>query len=709
MDSGRVGFGRFEFEPRLGRLTRDGHRIKLQPKASAVLCRLLRNPGDVVSRDDLRKALWPEGTHVDFDLGIKVAVQKLRAALRDVVEEPTYIQTVPGVGYRFIAQVTAVEPDTTVGPTREVGPAQHFRRRRELVWASSVATSLGVTVLAIASYRAIVYSRSELPDPVVTPFTSNPGHETDASFSPDGNRIAFSWNGPHEDNFDIYVKQIGPGDQQRLTSTPEWDNHPRWSPDGKWIAFLRHGGPGPGRVMAIPATGGPEHTVAEPNFNGSMTGTLDWSPDGKWLLFTTRSAADRGTGLTLISFETGEIRQITSPAGAEPDYRGSFAPDGHAIAFLRYRARQNRLMVLGLSRSLEPVGTATEISFPKTITAVCWTADSRDLVVAAGDSEDSQGLWRVPSSGNSPPRLLSYAGGSAFFPAVSRQGNRMAFARWSRESHFEALELDSKGQPTGPSAKVFASTRIEYSPRFSRDGSRVVFQSSRSGGSAIWVCESAGTNCSPVSPPGLMAVNPDWSPDGKWIAFNTNSESGSEIDLVRSDGGKPKFLTRGTTEFNGAMVPRWSGDGKWIYFECGAYAQVCRVASSGGAAQPVPGAAGWFADESPDGRWLYFSTGGDIKPGQLKRVPVSGGAATEIVSHVWGRNWAVSTTGVWYMAPRGNDLRYLDLATGAARTVFRTEKPVLAGLAVSPDQRRILFSQGKEPPESDIMLVDNFR
>src|ERR1043165_9013474 len=131
MDSGRVACGRFEFEPRLGRLTRDGQKIKLQPKAAAVLCRLLRNPGEVVSRDDLRKALWPEGTHVDFDLGIKVAVQKLRAALGDVFEEPTYIQTIPGGGYRFIAPVTAVEPDVIATPVsvEAVGPLPAEQRR----------------------------------------------------------------------------------------------------------------------------------------------------------------------------------------------------------------------------------------------------------------------------------------------------------------------------------------------------------------------------------------------------------------------------------------------------------------------------------------------------------------------------------------------------------------------------------------------------
>jgi hypothetical protein len=99
----------------------------------------------------------------------------------------------------------------------------------------------------------------------------------------------------------------------------------------------------------------------------------------------------------------------------------------------------------------------------------------------------------------------------------------------------------------------------------------------------------------------------------------------------------------------------------------------------------------------------------------LKRVPVSGGAASEIVSQVAGRNWALTPTGVWYMTPPAtihgsSELRYVDIATGATRTVFRTEKPVHAGFAISPDQRRILFSQGgRAMDESDIMLVENFR
>src|SRR6266567_5595313 len=136
---------------------------------------------------------------------------------------------------------------------------------------------------------------------------------------------------------------------------------------------------------------------------------------------------------------------------------------------------------------------------------------------------------------------------------------------------------------------------------------------------AIWVCETGGANCFPVSPPGPLAANPDWSPDGKWIAFNTFGESGSEIDLVRSDGAQAKLLTRGAPGFEGATLPRWSHNGQWIYFNCGA-THICRVASSGGEAQPVSTPEGYFPEESPDGRYIYFITEGGVRWSRLNRA-----------------------------------------------------------------------------------------
>jgi Tol biopolymer transport system component len=98
---------------------------------------------------------------------------------------------------------------------------------------------------------------------VPVPFTTYPGFEASPSFSPDGNQVAFAWNGEKQDNFDIYIKQIASGSNRRLTLDPNSDFDPAWSPDGQFIAFLRDLGRGKVAVMMIPANGGRERQVVE--------------------------------------------------------------------------------------------------------------------------------------------------------------------------------------------------------------------------------------------------------------------------------------------------------------------------------------------------------------------------------------------------------------------------------------------------------------
>lgn len=102
-------FPPFEFNPGTGRLTKHGRRIKLQPKLQVLLTALLQERGTTLSRQILFARLWPEGTFVDFDQGLSVAVKKLRNALGDSSDQPNYVATVAGSGYRFIATVEDVE------------------------------------------------------------------------------------------------------------------------------------------------------------------------------------------------------------------------------------------------------------------------------------------------------------------------------------------------------------------------------------------------------------------------------------------------------------------------------------------------------------------------------------------------------------------------------------------------------------------------
>src|SRR5580698_3529993 len=101
-------FGLFEADVVRNALTRNGARIKIQDQPFRVLIFLLERPGEIVTREELRLKLWPEGTFVDFDGSLNVILKKLRAAIDDDPDNPRFIETVPKRGYRFIAPVTVV-------------------------------------------------------------------------------------------------------------------------------------------------------------------------------------------------------------------------------------------------------------------------------------------------------------------------------------------------------------------------------------------------------------------------------------------------------------------------------------------------------------------------------------------------------------------------------------------------------------------------
>src|SRR5579864_5124400 len=117
-------FGVFELEAHTGELHRNGIKLKLQDQPYQVLLKLLEHPGQTVAREELRLALWPADTFVDFETGLNTTIKRLRETLGDSAENPTFIETVPKRGYRFIAPVTTPDSGSEtaaekVGPERD--------------------------------------------------------------------------------------------------------------------------------------------------------------------------------------------------------------------------------------------------------------------------------------------------------------------------------------------------------------------------------------------------------------------------------------------------------------------------------------------------------------------------------------------------------------------------------------------------------------
>src|SRR5437870_5845169 len=125
---GVIRFGVFEVDLPAGRIRRNGLRVHLQDQPFRVLAMLLERPGEVVTREDLRKRLWPADTFVDFEHGLNAAVKRLRDALGDSAENPRFVETVPRRGYRFIGSVDVPRSDRPIEPAVEHRPRTSFRR-----------------------------------------------------------------------------------------------------------------------------------------------------------------------------------------------------------------------------------------------------------------------------------------------------------------------------------------------------------------------------------------------------------------------------------------------------------------------------------------------------------------------------------------------------------------------------------------------------
>ena len=318
-------FGVFELDLRAVELRKSGMKLRLQDQPYQVLLKLLEHPGEIVTREELRSTLWHGDTFVDFETGLNTAVKRLRETLGDSADSPTFIETLPRRGYKFIAPVESpVSKEIVSKPA--TGPAKVWADTR-IRWIKISASILVGVVCAIAvlfSYR-IVWPRVDPPPMTPVPFTDYPGFEYCPAFSPDGSQIAFSWSGDPAEKYgaDLYVKAIHSENLLRLTHHPSGIICANWSPDGTQLAFYRHSAARVNGVAVdsnddtgiyiVPALGGPERKLR--STQGGFGG-VTWSVDGKWLAYPDQTSPVAVTQPTdparifVLSLDTLESHQI---------------------------------------------------------------------------------------------------------------------------------------------------------------------------------------------------------------------------------------------------------------------------------------------------------------------------------------------------------------------------------------------------------------
>ena len=610
----------------------------------------------------------------------------------------------------------------------DVATVPQRRRRWRLAWTVAFLAGAGVV-----STLWFVRPATRAPEPALTavPLITYPGLDGEPTFSPDGNQVAFTWFGETRDNEDIYVKLIGTtGSPLRLTTDAAKDYSPAWSPDGRFIAFLRNLPRGKCAVLLIPALGGRERKLAEiSNLRlAFLPGPyLAWSPDGNSLVIGDRDSLTEPFALFLLSIETGEKRKLTSPpAQLSGDSSPAFSPEGRTLAFSRNTdSGLGDLYLLAFSEGLKSAGEARRISFENRGAATpAWTADGREIVFS-----DFRGLWRIVvpefTAQAVKPQLLATLGENVVDAAISRRGQRLAYTHVIFHSNIWRMAapiLD--GRPSSGdreslklvknAAPLISSTRADSAPQFSPDGKRIAFMSNRSGNMEVWVCDSDGSNSIQLTSfNGPNVTTPRWSPDGGRIAFDSDAEGEFDVWVIGANGGKAQRMT---THPANDGDPSWSRDGRWIYFDSARTGeqQVWKIPANGGEAIQVTRDGGFAPLESPDGKFLYYVK--SLTDTNLWRIPVDGGQATKILDGLANYvNLAIVGEGIYFVPAHGatSSIQFLNFATSQIIPVAKFEKPLddfgtSGGLAISPDSHWILYTQFDQTG-GELMLVENFR
>ena len=711
-------------------IVRNGEVLPVEPKAFRVLLFLLRNPQKLITKEELLDAVWGDTAVSENSLTRSIAL--LRRLLADDTHEPRYIATVPTVGYRFLCNVRVAEEGSAelnaqgsnpaVKPSADDQPAPAADGERKGAAMSGIFAGIGVAVLLLAAFLtwAIgggrVFGHAAHPggktasNARVVPLTTVAGNVWGQAFSPDGKQIAFMWDGENPVKGDLYVQLVGGQRPLRLTHTQSgYICCADWSPDGQEITFGRCTDDG-GGVYVVPALGGVERKLTDVACPFGTAGQAKWTADGKSLVLLDSCAPPNPPGIMLFSIATGEKHCVTAPPPyADPGDEGiALSPDGETIAFCR-AVTLGYEEIYAVELSGKNLRRLTPVEKPTGISSFMWTPDGR-YIVFGSDRTGAVRPWRVPPEGGAiePETVYPNVG------ALTSDGQRLAYVEFSGlPGETWRAELAAPGGKVLSMTKLVVSSGDNGATQLSPDGREIVFRSQRMGRNDLWKSNADGSDPQKLTSfdkgwPGT----PRWSPDGKWIVFDSRLGEHSHITMVDSEGRNQHDVVAGDYE---NVVPSWSRDGRFIYFvsnRTGKW-QVWKRELATGEETQVTRNGGFGAFESYDAKTLYYSR---FEGGGLWSMPTGGGSEEHITNALHRGYWgyfAVTEAGIYLLdvdaAPRPT-IMYYSFRTRQLRPVLQLEEHPLpwgANLSASRDGRILLITQGM--PQSTLTMEENFQ
>jgi DNA-binding winged helix-turn-helix (wHTH) protein/Tol biopolymer transport system component len=632
-----VRFGLFELDLRAARLTRNGTKIRLPQQPLQLLSILIESPGEIVTRERLRQRLWPSDVFIDFDHGLNKSIQKLRDALGDSADSPRYIETIPRVGYRFIAPVRdGTQPleskaDIEIPQPAPVSPAPSEsatdagnRGARWLLFAAGVVaicTAIGIVVYLSFRAHPVVVKYTQLTD-----FTDS---VTTPALSPDGHILAFiRGNSSFMSAGQIYVKMLPDGEAGPLTNDARVKYNLAFSPDGSQIAYT---------VMEAPVfstytasvLGGDSHLLL------SNAAGLTWLDPHHFLFSKIRGGLH--LGVVTESITGDDFHELYYPPHERAMAHYSFAsPDRRSALVVEMNSEGGWAMCRLIS--LEDRSQAKPIGPDGGCTAAGWSPDGSWMYFVA-TVEGQSHIWRQRSP-NGRPEQITFGPSEEYGLAVEKDGRSIITSIGVHESSIWIH--DAAGERSLSSEGEIAASLSP--PSFGPDDKTLYYLlRHKDAGPELWRL-TVDTGKSEAVFPGTFMDSYDVSPDGKQVVYASVGHDGiSQLWLAPIDRSSPARQIGHSGETLPHFGPRGQilfrlAEGNFNYLE-----QMNQEGS--GRSKVVPYPIIEVQGISPERRWLMaiapYPEGNSAVP-KVVAIPLDGGRPRYICASYCLPAWSSS-------------------------------------------------------------------
>lgn len=513
----------------------------IEPKSFRLLQFLIENRDRVVSKEEIFQAVWA-GTFVT-DNALTRAVAQIRKAIGDDPREPRYIETVPTVGYRFVAPV-----NESAVVSRVKTPDVRSRRMPVAVLgvgAGAVLATAGL-VFWISTYRPAPSEDRAPASFRPVQFSSSSGLDMGPSFSPDGTLIAYASDKPG--SFEIFVKSFDSGARElQLTNDGGQNLSPAFSPDGRWIAFASARRRGIFRVSAI---GGPVQRLTDFGVNPV------WSPDSKTIVFRSSGAASLSTtdyywpaesSLWTVPAGGGEPTQIVGKDGplAGGQSFPTFIPDGTELRFLNYLKGESSIWAYRFAdQSMRKLFASKTFPYSN----ATFAPDGTRMWFVSWQLNGDIGIWQLTLD---PATLTPKGDPAPLYPsafaaprdlALSADGKRLAFTAALSDSTVRAEPLSGQGA----TVSLTHETTYRYGlVRTAPDGSRALYTAfPRNGLSRVWVTMTDGSPPVGVGSADFAQTYGSMSSDNRRISFVETRGTEQRLVSYTLEDGSSRQLSR---------------------------------------------------------------------------------------------------------------------------------------------------------------------